>query len=306
MVYKNIQGRLGNQMFQYAAAKAIMKKNNILGPINCCFKDVYKKNFKNELQEFHLKNYCEVPKIKLYFFQKLVFIFIKLYEFFLSKLYDDSNYEIKRNKFEKKYFNLFKIFGIIRITDGYQKIDNLNNKKNYIISGGLESPKYFDDIRNDLLEEFTPRHKRLKSNSKLYEIIEKTNSVCISIRRGDFLNSEFKNKHFICDIDYFKKAIKIMNKKIIDPIYIVFSDDIEWCKENLNFIPNAYFESGTDPVWEKLRLMYLCKNFIISNSTFSWWAQYLSRNSQKIVIAPAKWKNYGIYEDIYEDFFIKI
>ena len=92
-----------------------------------------------------------------------------------------------------------------------------------------------------------------------------------------------------------------MNKKTKNPVYIIFSDDIEWCRENIKFSENIYYEDGTDPVWEKLRLMYSCKHFIISNSTFSWWAQYLSRNNDKIVIAPARWHNSGYTNDIYDE-----
>ena len=82
-----------------------------------------------------------------------------------------------------------------------------------------------------------------------------------------------------------------MQKKLKDPTFFVFSDDIDWVKKNMKFPKSTYFETGDDPVWEKIRLMYSCKHFIISNSTFSWWAQYLSRNKKKIVIAPSRWGN---------------
>lgn len=301
MIYKNIQGRLGNQMFQYASAKAIMKKNGINGSVNCCFKDVYKRNFENDLRHFKLQNFTEVDNIELSLSQKIIFVYIKFIEFIIQIFSTKDNFEERRNKFEKKQKELFIKFGLVRITDGYVKIDNLIPKHNYIISGGLESYKYFSDIRKELLEEFTPKKEKIDTNRELYDIIESTNSVCISIRRGDFLNSEYKDKHYVCGKEYIKKAVKLMNNKLKNPQYIIFSDDVEWCKENIDFIQNPKFETGNDPVWEKLRMMYSCKNFIISNSTFSWWAQYLSRNENKIVIAPNKWKNYGIYKDIYEE-----
>ena len=92
-----------------------------------------------------------------------------------------------------------------------------------------------------------------------------------------------------------------MNKLVKKPQYIVFSDDVEWCKNNMHFPKNTIYESGNDPIWEKIRLMYSCKHFIISNSTFSWWAQYLSNNKNKIVIAPKKWNNFEYSELIYDD-----
>lgn len=149
-------------------------------------------------------------------------------------------------------------------------------------------------------------------NKVLYDVLKSDKqTVCISIRRGDYVsNAEFEKKLNICTKEYFEKAVKCLKQKIDNPVFIVFSDDIEWCKVNIDFIEkeNYYFESGKDSVWEKLRLMYMCKHFIISNSIFSWWSQYLSKNEEKIVIAPKFWfkNDSGNKYPLLLDSFIKI
>lgn len=127
---------------------------------------------------------------------------------------------------------------------------------------------------------------------EMLDCINNNESVCISIRRGDFLNKEFINSRYICTEDYFQKAIKIMRELIPDSYFCVFSDEIDWVRENFDFGEKVIFESGKNSISEKLYMMSLCKHFIISNSTFSWWAQYLAQNKEKIVISPDKWFNY--------------
>lgn len=82
-----------------------------------------------------------------------------------------------------------------------------------------------------------------------------------------------------------------MQAHVPDPVFIVFSNDIPWVKENLKIDGEVYYESGRDPVWETFRLMYSCRHFIISNSTLHWWAQFRSLNKDKIVVVPERWYN---------------
>lgn len=306
MIYKNIHGRLGNQMFQYASIKGIARKNKIESDkIVLNFKNVYKNDFENELQNFNLYNVEEVENNNLDFIQKILIAQIFVIEKIIERMSSTENFERNRNTFEKKFANFLEKFGICRMVDGYYDF-KLPKRKKYFFSGGFESSKYFEEIREEILKDFTPKYGKVEKNKSLYIEIENTNSVCISIRRGDFLDECNIKKHFVCNEGYFKRAVEIMKQKVENPKFIVFSDDIQWCKENLTFPNGTLFESGEDPVWEKLRLMYSCKNFIISNSTFSWWAQYLSRNKEKVVIAPNKWKNSGVYQDIYEKDWILI
>ena len=306
MLQKNIFGRLGNQMFQYAAlrAYALEYKNE---EIVLNFNRVYDENFKNDLKDFNISNYKESNNIKLSLTQKIIIKIFGKYEFILSKKYSDNRlkYNNKINKLEKRVSKFLMHFGIYWLQQGYMKF-NKSKCKNKFFNGCFESSKYFDKYRDVILKEFTPKHSKLSKNKELYEEIENSNSVCITIRRGDFLSDKFKANHYVCTPEYFKKAEKEIYKLVKNPTLFIFSDDITWVKENMKFKGKVFYEDGTDPVWEKLRLMYSCKHFIISNSTFSWWAQYLSRNKDKVVIAPSRWKNAYQNNDIYEDNWILI
>lgn len=160
------------------------------------------------------------------------------------------------------------------------------------MSGCFEDPIYFDDIRGILLSELAPKHPLLEKNRKMMQNIQKTDSVCLSVRRGDFeSNADVKKLQSVCDRQYFENAIEAIKKNIENPVFFMFSDDIEWVKNNIHTKCVTYYEDGTDPVWEKLRLMSACKHFIVSNSTFSWWTQYLSVNENKVVVSPNRWFN---------------
>jgi hypothetical protein len=144
----------------------------------------------------------------------------------------------------------------------------------------------------------------------LAEIIKKENSLCVHVRRGDYVGN---TNHEIVNKDYYDKGIdklKVMTN--IDKIY-VFSDDIRWCEKNLKFdIPTMFVGdeyAGEKAEWHHI-LMRSCKNFIIPNSTFSWWAAWLSDSRNKIIIAPKQWfPNSSIHADntdIIPDNWIKI
>ena len=309
MIYKEVTGRLGNQMFQYATIKAYKKKYNLNDEIVLDFSKLKllgtkEEGFCNQLIDFCIDDYESKEIKKSLKIRLLVFYYKFMIYYILNKN------EKKIYKYQNKHQKMMNKNGIFYFSYGYYDFPLVKTNNKYFY-GDFESPKYFQNIKEDLYKSFTPKHPKLKKNSKMYKEIENSNSVCISIRRGDFIsNSEISKKHLVCTEDYYYKAIEEMNKRIENPRYVVFSDDVDWCKKNLNFPKDTIYEDGTDPIWEKLRLMYSCKNFIISNSTFSWWAQYLSRNKNKVVIAPSKWKNYSYKEDdsfdIYEDDWILI
>ena len=108
--------------------------------------------------------------------------------------------------------------------------------------------------------------------------------------------------HNVCTIDYYKRAIEIIKEKVENPTFYVFSDDKDWVIENFD-LDDAVYVTECRYDYIEQNIMSNCKHFILSNSTFSWWAQYLSDNKEKIVVAPEKWLNnidnsdIGIYQD---------
>ncbi len=312
MIYVEMYGRLGNQFFRYAVARAIQKKYYPDEKIVINFTQVNETHksdpsFYNVLEEYQVAPYEIYPKTGKVIFKETNALQKAICAVYYSQIRgltpENMNTVVA---IEKKWHPILDKFGLYWYRYGGWNLQR-STAKNKFISGNFEAPQYFSEIREDLLKEFTPKHDRLEKNAPLYAVIESTESVCVSIRRGDFeSNPEIKTLHSVCHQDYFLRAIDEIKKRVAHPVFILFSDDIEWAKENIHTGTETFYEDGTDPVWEKLRMMSLCKHFIISNSTFSWWCQYLSTSENKIVISPSHWFNNRYRSHLIEDSFIKI
>lgn len=285
-----MHGRLGNQMFQYAAARALQEKNNQSIIIN--FRQVIGANtegtigWENSLKYFNVAP-CEYVNRRSLFFDMSMYkqIYCAAYVLRYRKYLKDLN---KLYHFQIKFCNNLDKLGIRWLANGYYDF-KYNNLSDYLLNGSFESPKYFEDIRDKLLLEFTPKMPELETNEWLYKKIKGNNSVCVSLRHFQ-LTEDISDMYDVCSFEYYKSAINYMKSKLENPVFIIFSDDIEWAKKALNSLDVEFvFETLNNPIWEKLRLMYSCRHFIIPNSTFAWWAQYLGRFDEKIVISPSLW-----------------
>jgi hypothetical protein len=132
----------------------------------------------------------------------------------------------------------------------------------------------------------------LDANLIITNEIKNSNSISIHIRRGDYVSNQHTNDiHGLCSLDYFYKSVQYMNSKIYNPIYFIFSDDMDWVKKNFNTenLKYKFIETNMNQNHLDLILMSYCKHNIISNSSFSWWGAWLNININKIVIAPKIW-----------------
>jgi hypothetical protein len=177
-----------------------------------------------------------------------------------------------------------------------------NYEKSVDLQGYFQSEKYFDFCESEVRRFFKPKKALLDYLNALHQNVLNKQTCAIHCRRTDYLGSP----HEICDFNYFQSAISHMKSKNINNFF-VFSDDIEWCKSN--FIGKEFSFSENHIQIEDLFLMNLCDHFIISNSSFSWWASWLCNNSKKIIIAPKTWFKPEYIEDfqnIYTKEMIKI
>jgi hypothetical protein len=153
------------------------------------------------------------------------------------------------------------------------------------LDGYWASPQYFSSV------DFTFREKCLEQSKHLLQDIQNTNSVMLNIRRTDFLSNDF---HGTYGKEYILRGIDKLKLNFMVLKFFIFSDDIDWCENNLSDIPNSVIvshEHKGDKFYNYLFLMSQCKHFIIPNSTFSWWAAYLSKSENKKVLYPEIWLN---------------
>lgn len=173
--------------------------------------------------------------------------------------------------------------------------------------GGWHNYRYFNYIDSKLRDVFRfPEQKLNVYSSELLSLIQKTHSVGIHIRRGDYLQGENRKLYGdICTISYYKQSIEYIKKLVSKPRFFIFSNDAEWVQNNLDISSAVYVNDNTgSDSWMDMFLMSKCKNLIIANSTFSWWGAYLS--NADYILCPTKFINDKNSGDIYPDTWIRI
>jgi hypothetical protein len=259
-------GGLGNQMFQYACYKALDKKYpDVKVDLNSFSFDTAHNGY--ELEDvFDLTMNKVSPFIGgIYDIKNRKWIYRKIRRVLSLK---------KHHKTEQKDFT-------------YDPSIFSDSKSRYY-SGFWQNEGYFISIADEIRKDFEFRPLTDKQNASILDKIKQTNSVGVHIRRGDYVNHPTFGG--ICGKTYYQEAIQLIKSNTDAAQFFIFSNDIDWCVENLDI-------KGCDFIsWNKgahsyidMQLMSACKHNIIANSSFSWWAAWLNSNPDKIVIGPKKW-----------------
>ncbi len=275
MIVVELKGGLGNQMFQYSIGRALSLNFSTDLYLDTSF---LTKNSVSSL-ELTVRNYeLDVFSIKA--------------NLASADLVNSFKNESLVNKFLRKFGMPCKNT-LMEPSLAYCEAVERSIPPLYLV-GYWQSERYFVDCQDKIREDFTvSRTLDSKSGIISSRIAHDDQSIGIHFRRGDFISSTLANKfHGVCSIEYYNEAIQILDEKVDNANYYVFSDQPEWVQENFVMgrprMTLVSHNSGDDS-WKDMYLMSLCKHNIIANSTFSWWSAWLNKNPEKIVIAPKKW-----------------
>lgn len=255
-----LDGRLGNQLFQLALALNISQRFNV-----------------KVLLDDHLSTHKG--------FERFLFKELSVFKYFqyCSKLHSFAN-RIQHNSTLRSFYKADNLF--IESETGNHDLDLAKQHQSY--TGFFQSPSFFPE-RDVILKAFSLRSEFIcEPLSRLLHLMEKTECLAISVRRGDFL----KNSHLgVCSNEYYLNGINLVRDRISLDYIFVFSDDISYCREILTSVDcQVIYIEGFTPA-KSLYLMSQCKHFVIANSTFSWWGAWLSEHQHKLVIAPNPWND---------------
>ncbi len=279
MITLKLSGGFANQMFQYAAGFSLSKKLNTGLTLDVSDYTA------NNVRRFELNCFDAISNIPVVCYKKTPRIIRALSaESIWMGLTRNAHFTCcfkERNPFEydKRYEHL---------PDGS------------CLVGYFQSEKYFRAISDDLRNEFYFDYNSLPARKFEYakKILNTNNSVGLHIRRGDYVSNSHANRfHGLCELDYYKKSLNILNSKIGSYELFVFSDDTEWVRQNFprNIQYHLIDSAGDDKSIYDLKLMSMCKHFVTANSSYSWWGAWMIDNKSKVVISPKNWIRSDLY-----------
>jgi hypothetical protein len=262
MIVSKLKGGLGNQLFQYAIGRALSIK--------------HKKKIYLDVSDFEHQNHRVIRTYDLSSFNINATTFI-------------SKDELPRTFFQR-LFNKEIDFNVV-VEKGFEydlEITKVNSPIH--LDGYWQSYKYFEEISSYLYKEITLNKPLSDEASLFYNQMLGRENVAVHFRRGDYFTDSTTNTiHGVCADEYYFAALNYLKNYNDNLQVFIFSDDIEFLKNKLIDYKEYIFVDKLTNHIEEFELMKRCNHFVISNSTFSWWAAWLSRSSNKKVIAPKLW-----------------
>jgi hypothetical protein len=294
MVVVQLTGGLGNQMFQYAAAKslAIRKKTSLILDISSFYRTEIPDL--EVVRDFALQKFLGVTEESININNLAL---NDQFSFLEDKKIDKLLPRFKRSTFREKFFHFDSTF--------------FKTKNSVYLVGIWQSPKYFETVQNEILKSFKFRNEIINRVEAKANEMRNSNSLSIHVRRGDYLRKPIiLDWHGVMSKEYYLNAFNLIKTKTkIDKVYY-FSDEPDWVASEL--IPHIPGEIVSVEVsksqYEDFYLLQSCQHQILANSSFSWWAAYLNSNPNKIVIAPKRWFNQVDYntKDLFPESWITI
>lgn len=274
MIIIRLRGGLGNQMFQYSLGKHIANKLGIEMKLDLTS---LLRTRQNE------KLTCRDYQMGIFNFEASFLLqpnFIR----FLDRVHLNFLLQIIKS---------LKLIGFKKYTEKTFTADELiinTPKDHHLYVGYWQSEKYFKSIETELRKDFIFKEELSVEAKSVYSAIKKVNAVCVHVRRGDYVGN---TGSFNCsNLDYFENGTNYIFKHTINPHFFVFSDDPKWCKQHIKFDYDfTIVDYSTDKIKykEDLQLMASCNHFIMSASSFSWWAVWLSNKKEAKVVVPKNW-----------------
>lgn len=270
-----IFGGIGNQMFQYAMAKALAERHRLELFLDTSLA-VEAKTRPYRLDLFNLSSpqlprKITQPMLRLACCQRMA---IKTLGRLLRAT---SGFELARETREHAFD---------RTLDARAR--SLPDGHTLCLHGYWQCPQYFAADADMIRREFQVKLPPSPANQALLRLIQASNSVSLHVRRGDYLTLKPPP---VLSLAYYIAAVQIVAARLANPHFFVFSDDVAWAQQNLRLShPTTFVDVNSESsAQEDLRLMSACRHHVIANSTFSWWGAWLNPHPDKLVVAPKYW-----------------
>jgi hypothetical protein len=285
MITVKLSGGLGNQMFQYALGRSLSLGRKVPLALDISHYNTYHDK-KYALDCFNIPATVQIggpPRM--------------YYDFNLGNPLSKAKQTLKflggapKRVSEKGFsYELTGLVGSALEPAGGFDTSVLEAGKNTYLVGFWQDERYFNKHQSPLRMDFSFKEALSKNAKDLKLAINRSRAISVHVRRADYIENSVINETMeVLSPQFYERAAEQFAKKVDQPVFIIFSDDIEWCKQNLNFKHPTLFSDKRLRDWEDMYLMSICKHNIIANSTFSWWAAWLNQNPNKLVAAPKNW-----------------